>query len=131
MTVKVNDKEVREMLGRFRLTRKNMLDIAMPTALTIVNSQRTLVPKDTHDTENSVQPAVIAATKDLVTVQIGPSTEYSEYIEFGTTNPNYPIQPFVRPSVVGVYGKRAFNVAQNNFKEQMMIKLKRSISRRG
>ena len=116
----VNTKEVDAMLKRIRITRKNMLDVANPTALTIVNSQRTLVPVDTAATRNSIKPEVIAATKDLVTVQIGPSTEYSKHIEFGTTNPNYPIQPFVRPSVVGTYGKRAFNTAVSNF--NMIIK---------
>lgn len=128
--VSVDDKDVLNLLKRMRLTTKNMLDIANPTALTIVNSQRTLVPVDTAATKNSVFNEVIISTKNLVVEHVGPTTNYAPGIEFGiTSKPNYPIQPFVRPSIGGVFGKRALKVADTNFNMQIQKKIKRSVTR--
>lgn len=96
--MKVDDREVMAFLKK-GLTVGDMLTIEKPIALTIINAQRLLVPKYTHDTENSVSPHIQSATAEQVIDHVGPETDYSPSIEFGiTSKPNYPIQPFVRPS---------------------------------
>ncbi len=132
MSVIVDDREVVAALKRIRLTQKNMLDIAAPMGLTVVNHQRTAVPKDTHATELSIKPEVVTATERLVTQIIGPSTDYAPSIEFGViSKPNYPIQPFVRPSVMGVNGKRVVRVGEVAFQKTIQTKVGRSIARSG
>ena len=102
MTVKVDDRQVIAALKKGMLSVGDMLDIEKPMALTIVNKQRLLVPKKTHATENSVGPEIQSATDEKVVDHIGPETDYAPFIEDGiTSKPNYPIQPFVRPSVQG------------------------------
>ena len=53
MTVKIDDRQVIAFLKK-GLTVGDMLAVEKPMALTVVNKQRLLVPKDSHDTENSV-----------------------------------------------------------------------------
>ena len=86
--------------GKF--TREDMLDIEKPVGLTIVNKQREKVPTDTFATKISITPDIQKASSDEVIDHIGPQTDYAPYIELGVASrPNYPIQPFVRPSVYG------------------------------
>jgi len=116
MTFKVDDREVIAFLNK-GLTVGEMLSIEKPMALTVVNKQRLLVPKKSHATENSVKPDIQSATALQVVDHVGPSTTYSPSIEFGiTSKPNYPIQPFVRPSVNG-YENAIIRVAQAAFKK--------------
>ena len=98
----IDDREVRAFLKSAVITETEMLAIEKPMALTIVNNQRIQVPKDTHATELSIRPDVQLSSPTEVVDHIGPSTDYAPSIEFGITEkPNYPIQPFVRPSAVG------------------------------
>lgn len=84
------------------LTKNDLLDIEKPVALTIVNKQRELVPVDTAATKNSVSPHIQSASDKEVIDHVGPETDYAPFIELGVTSkPNYPIQPFIRPSVFG------------------------------
>ena len=116
MTFKIDDREVIALLKK-GLTSGEMLSIEKPMALTVINKQRVLVPKKTGATRDSVQPDIQTATASEVVDHIGPSTDYAPSIEFGVTSkPNYPIQPFVRPSVNG-NEKSIINVAQAAFKK--------------
>lgn len=84
------------------LTRNDMLDIEKPVALTIVNKQREKVPVDTGETRASIGQHIQSATSEEVIDHIGPETDYAPFIELGIpSKPNYPIQPFIRPSVNG------------------------------
>jgi hypothetical protein len=58
------------------------------------------VPVDTSATQNSVKSHIEEASNTQVTDEIGPETVYAPNIEYGRKDqPNYPIQPFVRPTV--------------------------------
>lgn len=120
--MKIDDREVIAALKKGMLSVGDMLDIEKPMALTIVNRQRLLVPKDTHATENSVGPEIQSATSEKVIDHIGPQTTYAPFIEDGmTSKPNYPIQPFVRPSVQG-NERNIQNVAMAAFKKKIKEK---------
>lgn len=102
MSFKIDDKEVMKALKGGVLSKGDMLEIEKPIALTIVNKQRELVPVDTAATKTSVRPDIQSASDERIIDHIGPSTSYAPSIEFGVTSkPNYPVQPFVRPSVNG------------------------------
>ena len=116
VSVEIDDKEVFKAFRDGVLTIGDILDVEKPIALTIVNSQKRDVPVDTAATKTSIRPHIQRATTDEVIDHIGPETEYAEYIEFGViSKPNYPIQPFVRPSVFG-NEQNIKNVANAAFK---------------
>ena len=121
-TITVNDKEVLAALKKGVLTESDMLDIEAPIGLTVVNKQREKVPVLTSATQNSIKPDIQKSSKDEVVDHIGPSTDYAPSIEFGiTSKPNYPIQPFVRPSIFG-NERNIFNVATEAFKRKIREK---------
>jgi len=100
--VTFDDKQVQAAFRGGKFTAEDMKDMEKPIALTIINKQRELVPKKTHDTENSISQHIQEATAARVIDHVGPETTYAPSIEYGiTSKPNYPIQPFVRPSVFG------------------------------
>ena len=102
MTFKIDDREVIKALKGGALSVQDMLGILKPASLTVVNKQRQDVPVDTAATKTSIRPDIQESSAARVVTHIGPSTDYAPYIEFGVASkPNYPIQPFVRPSVTG------------------------------
>jgi hypothetical protein len=102
MKTTVDDREVMALLKKITLDENDLLDIEKAPALVIVNKQRELVPVDTSLTKNSVQQHIQESSDTEVIDHIGPETTYAPYIEFGVASkPNYPIQPFVRPSAFG------------------------------
>lgn len=102
MSMNIHVADVKIFLKGASFTEEEMLSIEKPGALTLVNTQRTLVPKDTHATELSISQHIQESSAVRVVDLIGPETDYSTYIEFGVASkPNYPIQPFVRPSAFG------------------------------
>lgn len=123
MTVKVDTSEVDAFIKKAFFTKAEMLIMEKPMALTVVNTQRTLVPKDSHATELSVAPDIQSATPLKVIDHIGPSTDYAPFVEFGVASkPNYPIQPFVRPSAMGAGAQLVFKVAAAAFKKMVFRK---------
>ena len=105
VTIKIDTKEFDAAIKRLALTEQDMLNIEKPGALAIVNRQRELVPVKTAATKTSIIPDVQNSSATMVEDHIGPSTNYAPAIELGiTSKPNYPIQPFVRPSVFGNEG---------------------------
>jgi hypothetical protein len=111
MSFKVDDTEVLAALKKGVLTALDMLDIEKPMALTIVNKQRDKVPVDTSLTKNTIGQHIQVSTATEVIDHVGPETDYAPPIEFGiVSKPNYPIQPFVRPSAMGSNEKLVIKV---------------------
>lgn len=95
----VDTSEADELFRNLGLSATNMLTIQKPGAVTIINIQRQLVPVDTAATKLSIDEQVQSSSALEVVNHIGPGTLYAPSIEFGVASkPNYPIQPFVRPS---------------------------------
>ena len=60
---------------------------------------RMRVPVDTAATKTSVDSHIIESSNVRVVDDVGPETIYAPNIEYGIQDkPNYPIQPFVRPT---------------------------------
>ena len=105
ITIKIDTKDVDAALRRGKFTAEDMKDMEKPIALTIINKQRELVPVKSGDTKASCSQHIQEATATRVIDHVGPETTYAPNIEYGVTSkPNYPIQPFVRPSVFGNEG---------------------------
>ena len=118
----VDDRDVMRALKKLELNTSDMLDIEKPIALTIVNKQREQVPVDTAATKTSIGQHIQSASVDQVIDHVGPETDYAPYIEFGVASkPNYPIQPFVRPSVFG-NERNIENVAVSALKKKVAEK---------
>lgn len=88
-------------IERMKVSAPELLAISGAGAAVIRNFQKLAVPVDTAATKTSIGSHIQHASILQVVDHIGPETDYAPHIEFGTSNPNYPIQPFVRPSVFG------------------------------
>jgi len=92
------------------LTADDLKDIGFAGSAVVKANQVIDVPKDTHATELSIRDHIITSTRTRFEDDIGPETEYAPNIEFGRKDmPNYPIQPFVRPSAHGKNRADALN----------------------
>ncbi len=123
MSATVDTSEADAFFKGARLTEADMLTIEKPMAAVVSNTQKLLVPVDTGATKVSIGADIQFASALLVIDHIGPKTDYSKYIEFGVVSkPNYPIQPFVRPSVFGAKAKEIERIAEKGFKRVMESK---------
>ena len=96
---KVNDSGLQNALKAISLNASELLQVEGAGAYTLVNGMRMRVPVDTAATKNSIMPHIVTATELLVEDEVGPETDYAPNIEYGIkSKPNYPIQPFVRPT---------------------------------
>lgn len=103
---KVDDSKFKAALKAIELNANELLQIEGAGAYTLVNGMRMRVPKDTHATENSIKSHIAVTTDTYVEDEVGPETTYAPYIEYGVkSKPNYPIQPFIRPTVLEDFGK--------------------------
>ena len=87
-------------MEKARFSSQEIVDIAGAGSAVVKTTQKILCPVDTGATRASV----IEYWKKGATfaeIKIGPSTTYAPYIEYGTSNPNYPVQPFIVPSATG------------------------------
>ena len=118
----VDTSQADKLLNNLKLSTNDMLDIEKPVALTIVNKQREKVPVDTGLTRTSIGPHIQDKSEKQIVDHVGPETDYAPYIELGViSKPNYPIQPFVRPSVFG--NEKTINkVAQSAFEAKVKEK---------
>ncbi len=95
----VDTSEADALFGKLPLTVGNMLAIEKPGALTIINTQRTLVRVVSGTLQGSINTQVQSSSSLETVSHTGPNTEYAAAIEFGRPDmPNFPIQPYVRPS---------------------------------
>lgn len=97
---RVDSSSLTKAFGEISLNAQDLLQIEKPGAHVLINGMRTRVPVDTAATQNSIQSHITEATDQRVVDEVGPETEYAPFIEDGVeSKPNYPAQPFVRPTV--------------------------------
>lgn len=102
--ISVDTKGIRDALKKIELYRDDLIFIEGAGSYPLVNGMRRLVPVDTGATKLSIRSHLVEFTDERIVDDIGPDTEYAFYIEYGIEDePNYPIQPFIRPAV-----KKAF-----------------------
>jgi hypothetical protein len=94
--IEVDITDFMKKMEKARFTKQEMADVLGAGAAVIKTTQKLLCPWKTGATRTSIIEHEVKNGLD-----IGPSTDYAPYIEYGTMNPNYPIQPFVVPSGSG------------------------------
>ena len=98
------------------LTADDLLEIGYTGSAVVKQSQVTKVPVDTGATRSSINDHIATSTRTYFEDDIGPETEYAPNIEYGRKDmPNYPIQPFVRPSAHGQNRADALNAIARTF----------------
>lgn len=101
----VDDSGLQKSLKNIKLNVNDLLSIEGAGARVQINGQRMRVPVDTSATQNSIKSHIEEANDKQVVDEIGPETVYAPNIEYGRKDqPNYPIQPFVRPTVEEDFG---------------------------
>lgn len=98
--IKIDASQLEKALKAIRLDGNDLLQIEGAGQWVLVNGMRIRVPVDSGATRNSIMPHIIESTGTRVVDDVGPETIYAPNIEYGIqSKPNYPIQPFVRPTV--------------------------------
>jgi len=97
----VNDKGFQKSLKDIVITKSELLAVEGAGARNIATAQKTLVPVDTGATRASIGSHIVSVSEERIVDEVGAETEYAPFVELGTSNTNYPMQPFVRPSVFG------------------------------
>lgn len=120
--ISVDIKAMQKALKAIEMNPAHLLNIEGAGAKVLVNGMRMRVPVDTAATKNSVNSHITEATATRVVDEVGPETDYAPDIEYGIkSKPNYPVQPFVRPTAFEEYGK-VVNVIGTSF-GQLVISL--------
>lgn len=97
----IDTRDLEKALKAIDFKAGDLLDIEGAGAAVLINGMRMRVPVKTAATKNSIMSHIIEATDTTVINEVGPETTYAPNIEYGIkTKPNYPIQPFVRPTVI-------------------------------
>ena len=104
----VDISQFKSAMDKSKFSVQEVMDILGAGAAVVKTTQKLLVPVDTGATRASIKEYFDAGQK-VSHVDIGPSTEYAPYIEYGTSNPNYPIKPFIVPSITGMSLTGALN----------------------
>jgi len=96
----VDTSSIKAALKQVELYRDDLIFIEGAGATVLVNGMRMRVPVDTAATKLSIRSGHFVELSDQRVVDdVGPETDYAPAIEFGIPEkPNYPIQPFVRPT---------------------------------
>lgn len=81
--------------------------------LEIQNQSKINAPVDTGVLRNSILLNVI----DDRNIDIDVFVPYASYVEFGTSNPNYPMQPYLRPAIDEIKTKRLKSIVQSVMNE--------------
>jgi len=97
LRVNVDISQFKKAMDKADLKLQEVTNILTAGAVVIHSAQFRTVAHDTYATRNSIDIQPGRGTSLL----IGPHTDYAPYIEYGTSNPNYPIQPFIVPSATG------------------------------
>ena len=120
----VDDTKLKLALKKINLNKQDLLDIEGNGARVLINGERMRVPKDLLATTNSIDSHIIEADDNHVIDDVGPSTTYAPYLEYGTgiyaeggkgrktpwvyfsnklghfvTTSGMRAQPFIRPTV--------------------------------
>jgi len=123
--IQVDDTAFNKALRNITINAQELREIETPGAAVLINGMRMRVPVDTGATKNSVQQHIAESNDDRVVDDVGPETEYAPNIELGIRDkPNYPIQPFVRPTAKLDFDEviRAMNAAFKMFVELSWLK---------
>ena len=123
MNMTVDTSAFDRAINAMKISSSELMHIAGAGSAVMKTTQKILVPKDTHATELSILEEFNPGDK-IVDIEVGPRTDYSPYIEFGTSNPNYPIQPFVRPSAFGKNKVNVLRAVANAFLDLVVSKWK-------
>lgn len=79
---------------------ENLSQIEKKIALEIEKEAKLRCPVDTGRLRSSIQIYEIGGE-----ILIGSNVKYAPYVEYGTKQPNYPRQPFIRPAIDYVKNK--------------------------
>lgn len=102
VSMKVDIKGLQNALKKIELSESDMINLIGAGSYVINNAQRLRVPVRTGATKTSIKSHIVESSKERVEDEVGPETVYAPNIEYGRQDmPNYPIQPFIRPSVEG------------------------------
>lgn len=71
----------------------------------VVSEMQNACPVDSGALRNSIRGWVTSAggVIRLHFAAGGGAVDYAIYVEYGTSNPNYPVQPFMRPAIDALY----------------------------
>lgn len=118
----VDSKNLQKALKLIEIHPEYLLQVEGAGAAVLKNGMRMRVPVDTSATKNSVNSHIIEASGTRVVDEVGPETDYAPDIEYGVpSKPNYPIQPFVRPTAFEDYTK-VVNAIGYSFGQLVMSK---------
>lgn len=115
--IKVDISDFMQKMDKAKFSSQEVHNVLGAGAAVVKTTQKLLVPVDTGATRASIIEHFSENEVD-----IGPSTEYAPYIEYGTSNPNYPVQPFVVPSATGRSKDQAIKVMQYAIKATIIGK---------
>jgi len=103
----VDTSSIKAALKQVEIYRDDLIFIEGAGAAVLVNGMRMRVPVDTAATKNSIRSGHFVELSDsVVSDDIGPETEYAPSIEYGIkSKPNYPMQPFIRPTAFEDFAK--------------------------
>jgi hypothetical protein len=99
IAAEIDISQFKKAMDKAKFTSQEVTDVLTAGAVVVHSAQFRTVAHDTYDTRNSID--IQPDPSDKAALLIGPHTTYAPYIEYGTSNPNYPIQPFVVPSATG------------------------------
>jgi HK97 gp10 family phage protein len=133
MNIKVDTSQALEALNSIKPTVELMRNIGAAVAEPIMDYQRTHAPRDTGHTAESVTYDITDVSMISVSVDVGPTTPYAVYLEYGTgiyaesgggrkspwkyqnrfgewvTTEGMRAQPFIRPSMTDPEVRRRSN----------------------
>jgi hypothetical protein len=73
-----------------------------PAGLILKQAAVAIVPVDTGHLRDSITVEELPPSEQGIMVYAGAGeyeVNYAGFVEYGTSNPNYPIQPYMRPSI--------------------------------
>lgn len=90
---------LRKKLEEYEKKVRNERMKAMRKAVLMVERRaKQIVPVDTHRLQRDISHEV-EEKDNKIFGRVGTNVEYAKYVEFGTSNPKYPIQPYLRPAL--------------------------------
>ena len=123
MNMTVDTSDFDRAMNAMKISSGELMHIAGAGSAVMKTTQKLLCPVDTGATRLSILEEFFPGDR-VADIEVGPRTDYSPYIEFGTSNPNYPIQPFVRPSAFGTSKVNVLKAVANAFMMMVMEKWK-------
>lgn len=80
----------------------NIVEALMPAGNILKMAAVEIVPVDTGHLRDSIVVEELPPSENGVFVMAGAGeydVNYANFVEFGNNNPNYPIQPYMRPAI--------------------------------